>query len=300
MRTVKKGSRVVLLITLAAMLLIASFALAGCGGDDPVVEGSGDGGDAPVAAALSGVVKTGGSTSVEKVMNSLIFQFQGDNPDVTIDYEMNGSGDGIKGVIDGLYEIGHSSRDLKTDGSEEGLEVTAYAIDGIAVVVHSSNVVEDLTTDQLVGIYTGTITNWSEVGGASAPITVVTREDGSGTRDAFAEIIGLEKGGSNIVASASIEDSTGKVQTNVSGNQNAIGYMSFSDVDASQVNTVKYNGVEISEDTLKGGSYALKREFLLLTKSGADLTPAAAAFIDFVMSDAGQKLVSDNKLLSVK
>jgi len=278
-------------------MVVAAFALVGCGGNEAADDASGHTGES--TEAVSGVVKTGGSTSVEKVMNALIFQFQSDHPDVAIDYEMNGSGDGIKGVIEGLYEIGHSSRELKTDGSEDGLDAIAYAIDGIAVVVHKDNKVEDLSTDQLLGIYTGEIKNWKEVGGADAPITVVTREEGSGTRDAFAEIIGLEKGGSNIVAAASIEDSTGKVQTNVAANANAIGYMSFSDVDDAQVSTVKYNGVEISNETLKDASYGLKREFWLLTKTGATLSPAAEAFIDFVLSPAGQELVAANKLLTV-
>ncbi|MDD4200831.1 MAG: phosphate ABC transporter substrate-binding protein [Eubacteriales bacterium] len=249
---------------------------------------------------LSGVVKTGGSTSVEKVMNALIYQFQDDNRDVRIDYEPNGSGDGIKNTMSGLYEIGHSSREIKTDGSEDGLDTTAYAIDGIAIVTNKGNGVDNLTKEQVSSIYTGTIVNWSEVGGSDAPITVITRESGSGTRDAFAEIIGLEKGGSNIIASASVADNTGAIQTQVSSNPNAIGYMSFSDVDTSKVNTVKYEGVTISTDTLKNGTYKLKREFYLLTKTGATLSPSAQAFMDFVMSDAGQQIVADNKLLPIK
>jgi len=258
---------------------------------------SGTGND---GTGLSGVVKTGGSTSVEKVMNALIYQFQDDNRDVRIDYEPNGSGDGIKNTMSGLYEIGHSSRGLKTDGSEDGLDTTAYAIDGIAIVTNKGNGVDNLTKEQLSGIYTGTITNWNEVGGSDAAITVITRESGSGTRDAFAEIIGLEKGGSNIIASASVADNTGAIQTQVSSNPNAIGYMSFSDVDTSKVNTVKYEGVTISTETLKDGTYKLKREFYLLTKTGATLSPAAQAFVDFVMSDAGQQIVADNMLLPIK
>ena len=246
------------------------------------------------------VVKTGGSTSVEKVMLALIYQFQDDNRNVTIDYEANGSGDGIKNTISGLYEIGHSSRELKTDGSENGLDATAYAIDGIAIVVNKANGVGNLTKEQLQKIYTGEITNWKDVGGNDSLISAITREPGSGTRDAFAEIIGLEKGGSNILASASVADNTGAIQTQVSQNPNAIGYMSFSDVDDSKVSTVKYESVAISTSTLKDGTYKLKREFYLLTKNGATLSPSAKAFKDFVMSEAGQKIVSDNKLLPIK
>lgn len=269
-------------------VLVGASLFTGCSGGNPAAD-----------SGLSAVVKTGGSTSVEKVMNALIYQFQDDNRAVTIDYEPNGSGDGIKSTISGLYEIGHSSRELKTDGSEDGLDATAYAIDGIAIVVNKGNMVDSLSKEQLNGIYTGAITNWSEVGGSNALITVITRESGSGTRDAFAEIIGLEKGGSNILASASVADNTGAIQTQVSSNPNAIGYMSFSDVDTSKVNTVPYEGVAISTDTLKDGSYKLKREFYLLTKTGAALSPAAQAFIDFVMSEAGQQIVADNKLLPI-
>jgi len=278
-------------ICLVMAVLIAAMLFTGCGGAS---RNSGAGSD------LSGVVKTGGSTSVEKVMNALIYQFQDDNPNVKIDYEPNGSGDGIKNTMSGMYEIGHSSRELKADGSEDGLDAAAYAIDGIAIVVHKDNTVANLSKEQVGAIYTGAITNWSEVGGQDAPITVITRESGSGTRDAFAEIIGLERGGGNMIASANVADSTGAIQTQVSSNPNAIGYMSFSDVDTVKVSTVTYEGVAISTDTLQDGSYQLKREFYLLTKAGTTLSPAAQAFVDFIMSEAGQQIVADNKLLPVK
>jgi phosphate transport system substrate-binding protein len=254
------------------------------------------------APELSGTVKTGGSTSVEKVMTALIYQFQEYNQSVTVNYEMNGSGDGIKNTLSGLYEIGHSSRELKTDGSEDGLDATAYAIDGIAIVVHKDNQTPNLTKDQVKGIYTVAITNWSEVGGSDALITVVTREEGSGTRSAFAEIIGIEKAddpSTAILASATVSDSTGAVQTTVSSNPSAIGYLSFSDVDPSKVNTVQYEGVQITTDTLKDSSYKLKREFLLITLTGAALSPAAQAFKDFILSPEGQEIVAGKSLLPI-
>lgn len=285
--------------TLFALLLaVVAATLAGCGekaadGETPAEGGS---------AALSGTVKTGGSTSVEKVMTALIYQFQGENQNVSVNYEMNGSGDGIKNTISGLYEIGHSSRELKTDGSEDGLTATAYAIDGIALVVNPANAVTGLTKEQVKDIYTGKITNWSEVGGGDALITVVTREASSGTRSAFAEIIGLEKADAPetaIVPNATTCDSTGAIQTTVSQNANAIGYMSFSDVDESKIKTLEYGGVACSEATLKDGSYALKREFYLVTKTGAVLSPEASAFVEFVLGADGQKIVADNKLLPI-
>lgn len=296
---------------LMAMVMTATL-FVGCGSNadsastddtaNETVEEAGAGEESSEGAGgdLSGVVKTGGSTSVEKVMNALIYQFQDTNREVTVNYEANGSGDGIKNTASDLYEIGHSSRELKTDGTEDGLDATSYAIDGIAIVVNPENKVENLKKEQLAEIYTGAITNWNEVGGADAEITVITRESGSGTRDAFAEIIGLEEGGSNIIAEASVSDNTGAIQTQVSSNPNAIGYMSFSDVDDTKVATVKYEDVEISTDTLKDGTYQLQREFFLLTKTGGTLTKEAQAFMDFVMSDEGQQIVADNNLLPVK
>lgn len=246
---------------------------------------------------LNGTVKTGGSTSVEKVMTALIYKFQENNPDAVINYEMNGSGDGIEGVSSGKYEIGHSSRDLKDEEKAEGLTGTAYAIDGIALVVNKENAVKNLTQQQVKDIYTGKITNWKDVGGADAPITVVVRESGSGTRSAFGEIVGIED--SELVSGATECKDTGAVQTTVSGNANTIGYMSFSDMDTSKVNPLQYEGVDISTETLKDSSYKLQRSFLLVTKEGAELSATAQAFIDFIMSSEGQQLVTDNNLIPV-
>lgn len=288
-----------LLACLAAGAMMLSFAACSQGGDSES-QGSSDAGtsNSSTAGDASGIVKTGGSTSVEKVMNALIYKYQEDNQSVTINYEMNGSGDGIQGVVDGKYEIGHSSRDLKDEEKSEGLEGTAYAIDGIAVVVNSENAVADLTQDQIKKIYAGEITNWSEVGGADAPITVVVREAGSGTRSAFGEIVGIED--EELVSTATECKDTGAVQTTVSQNANAIGYMSFSDLDESMVKAVNYEGVAISTDTLKDGSYKLQRSFLLVTKSGAELSEAAQSFIDFILSDEGQQIVTDTNLIPVQ
>ncbi len=276
----------------AGIALMVMVALTGCapaiGESDP--------------NALVGTVKTGGSSSVEKVMTALIYQFQDNNRAVTINYEMNGSGDGIKNTLSGLYEIGHCSRELKKDGTEEGLTVTPYAIDGIAIVMHKNNTVKTLTATQLMDIYTGKITNWDDVGGKHAIITVVTREASSGTRTAFCEMLGLEKKDApdtHIIANATTCDSQGAIQTTVMQNENAIGYMSFSDVDIEKVNTCEFEGVAISSETLKDGTYQLKRDFLLLTKQGAVLSPAAQAFMNFVLSEAGQELVAAMKLLPI-
>ncbi len=152
---------------------VMALSLAACGDS---TSNSSTQGTGSVAAELNGNVKTGGSTSVEKVMTALIYKFQESNQNVTIDYEMNGSGDGIKGVASGKYEIGHASRSLKDEETAQGLEGTSYAIDGIALVVNKNNAAAELTQAQVKDIYTGKIKNWKEVGGKDAPITVVVRE----------------------------------------------------------------------------------------------------------------------------
>ncbi|MDR1913891.1 MAG: phosphate ABC transporter substrate-binding protein [Clostridiales bacterium] len=283
--------------SIAVSLVFAAAGITGCGATNL------SGGVTPAdSAVLSGTVKTGGSTSVEKVMTALIYQYQDENSEVSVNYEMNGSGDGIKNTISGLYEIGHSSRELKTDGTEDGLDAVAYAIDGIALVVNKANAVNGLTTEQVRDIYIGKIENWSEVGGEDALITVVTREASSGTRSAFAEIVGLEKADdpeTSIVPNATTCDSTGAIQTAVTQNANAIGYMSFSDADEANIKILAYNGIECSEASLKDGGYTLKREFYLITKTGATLSPAAQSFVDFVLSAEGQEIVAANKLLPI-
>lgn len=276
---------------------VMAMSMAACTGET-TSSGSGSNAGQSGEAAINGTVKTGGSTSVEKVMNALIYKFRENNPDAAVEYEMNGSGDGIEGVSTGKYEIGHSSRDLKDEEKAEGLTGTAYAIDGIALVVNKENGVKNLTQQQVKDIYTGKITNWKEVGGADSPITVVIRESGSGTRSAFGEIVGIED--SELVAGATECKDTGAVQTTVSGNANAIGYMSFSDMDTEKVSPLQYEGVDISTDTLKDGSYKLQRSFLLITKDGVTLSPTAQAFMDFILSSEGQQLVTDNKLIPVK
>jgi len=248
----------------------------------------------------SATVKTGGSTSVDKVMLALKQQFETDHPGTKIEYEGNGSGDGITNTRSGLYEIGHSSRELKAD--EKGVIAFAYAIDGIAMVVHKSNGLDSLTKQQIRDIYTGRIGNWSQVGGKDSPISVITRESGSGTRSGFADVIGLEKKGDPSTSLKVSEEatSTGAVQTKVGANPDAVGYMSFSDVDASKVRVVMVDGVAISAATLLDRSYPLQREFYMLTKEGAVLSPTARAFIDFVKSDAGGRIIESKGLLATK
>ena len=235
---------------------------------------------------LSGTVTTGGSTSVESVVGAFIEAFREMYPDVDVTYDPTGSGAGITGASEGTLDIGLSSRALHDD--ETGLEETTFALDGIAIIVNNENTVEDLTLEQIKGLATGEITNWSEVGGPDMPVVLVGREAGSGTRDGFESIVDVEDA---CVYSQELT-STGAVIAAVASNPNAIGYASLSAVD-DQVKTVTVEGVAPSEATVQDGSYQIQRPFVFVTKEGAELSDAAQAFIDFALSDDAEQLIID-------
>lgn len=238
-------------------------------------------------AALSGTVNLDGSTSMERVIKILIESFNQTAPDVTINYNGSGSGSGITAAIDGTADMGLSSRELKEEESGKGAVAHLVALDGVAVVVSADNVVEDLTVEQIAQIFTGGINNWSQLGGADAPIAVLGREPGSGTRSAFEEIIGV----ADRCAYSAEYSSTGDVIGNVASNPNAIGYASLSSVDDT-VKAVKVNGVECTEDTVKNGTFAIQRPFLIVTKEGTQLSDAAQAFLEYAVSGGVAGLIA--------
>ena len=235
---------------------------------------------------VSGSVTTGGSTSVEKVILSLSEAFMQENPDVDITYDPTGSGAGITGASDGTLDIGLSSRNLKED--ETGLVATTFALDGIAIIVNSENTVEDLTLEQIKGLATREITNWSEVGGPDQPVVLVGREAGSGTRDGFESIVGVE----DACVYEQELTSTGAVIAAVAANPNAFGYASLSAVDDT-VKAVTVGGVEATEATVQDGTYAIQRPFVFVTKEGEELSDAAQAFIDYATSDAVNEIIAN-------
>ena len=239
------------------------------------------------AEDLSGAIATGGSTSVEDVIGSLSEAFMEEYPDVDITYDPNGSGAGITGASDGTYDLGLSSRDLTDEETGQGLVATTFALDGIAIVVHPDNTVTDLTLDNIKALATGEITNWSEVGGPDAPVILVGREAGSGTRDGFESIVGVE----DACVYEQELTSTGAVMAAVAANPNAFGYVSLSAVDDT-VKMVTVDGVEASEATVQDGSYKIQRPFIFVTKDGEELSAQAQAFVDFATSDAASDLIA--------
>ena len=238
-------------------------------------------------ADLSGAVATGGSTSVEKVIGALGEAFMEANPSVDVTYDPTGSGAGVTGAADGTLDIGLSSRALKDEEKAQGLKETTFALDGIAIVVNTENTVEDLSLEQIAKLATGEITNWSEVGGPDAPVVLIGREAGSGTRDGFESIVGVE----DKCAYEQELTSTGAVLAGVAANPNAFGYVSLASVDDT-VKMVTVDGVTASEETVKDGSYKIQRPFVFVTKDGEELSAQAQAFYDFALSEEAAELIA--------
>ena len=282
------------------LTLTMAFALASCGGNSnantgdksstpagtPASSAAADDKTDSKPADLSGSVSTNGSTSMEKVIGALSEQFMADNSGVTITYDATGSGTGIESVSNGSCDIGLSSRALKD--TETGLTATTVALDGIAIVVNKDCGVDDLTVQQIADIYTGKITNWSEVGGEDLDIACIGRESGSGTRDGFETITDTK----DACVLAQELTSTGAVIEAVSSSKNAIGYASLSAVEGKDgIKALTVNGVTCSEETVLDGSYEIQRPFVLVTKDGTELSAAAQAFFDFATSKDAAELI---------
>lgn len=247
-------------------------------------------------AALSGSIQMVGSTSMEKLANALCEAFMAKNPDVTVTAEFVGSGAGIEAVTSGTADIGNSSRNLKDEEKAAGAVENVVAIDGIAVCVDPANTVAGLEKQQLIDIYTGTIKNWSEVGGADAPIIVVGREAGSGTRGAFEELLGVE----DTCAYANELDSTGAVMAKVASTPGAIGYVSLDALDESVI-ALALDGVDATAENIKAGDYFLSRPFVMATKGEiSEQSELVQAWFDFVLGAEGQEVAANVGLITVE
>ena len=273
-------------LTLALTAVMALSLLTACGSkNDDSADTNTDGSN--TETTLSGTVSTDGSTSMEKVINSLGESFMAMNKDVKFTYNPTGSGSGIQAVSEGRCDIGLSSRALKDDEKASGLVETVVALDGIAIVVNPENPVSDLDVDTIAKIYTGEITNWKDVGGNDAEIVLIGREAGSGTRDGFESITDTK----DACAYRQELTSTGDVINTVSQNPDAIGYASLSAVGDS-VKALTVGGVEATEATVKDGSYVVQRPFVLVTKEGTKLSPAAQAFFDYALSADAASIIA--------
>ena len=265
------------IITVLCAAVMALSLFAGCG------QKANDNG----TTAAGGTVATDGSTSMEKVIGALGESFMEANKGTTFTYNPTGSGSGIQAVSEGRCDIGLSSRALKDDEKASGLKETIVALDGIAIIVNPQNPVKDLSLEQIAKIYTGEITNWSEVGGADAEIVLVGREAGSGTRSGFEEL-------TETVDKCKYRQeltSTGDVITAVAQNPDAIGYASLASVKDS-VKALKVAGVTPTEETVKDGTYLIQRPFVLVTKEGVALSPVAQAFFDYATKGQANDIIT--------
>lgn len=258
------------IISILAVAGVLAAMLAGCGSKGEEV---------------GGTVATDGSTSMEKVIGYLSEAYMEENANVKVTYNPTGSGSGIKAVEEGRCDIGLSSRDLK-DEEKTNLTGTVVAIDGIAIIVNPENPVTDLSIEQIAALYKGEVTNWSEVGGADAPVVLIGREAASGTRDGFESITDTE----DLCKYTQELTSTGDVVQTVASNPNAIGYASLASV-KDTVKAVNVEGVTPTTETIQSGAYKVQRNFVFVTKKNAELSGAAKAFFDFATQGAADDLI---------
>lgn len=256
-------------------LTILMVVLAACGNDESSGSSAG-GGD---------LVTISGSTSVGPLAEKLAAKYE-ETENVKIEINQIGSSAGITNAINGVSQIGMSSRDLKQEEIDTGIEELVIAYDGIVVVAHPSNPVKDLTMEQVKQIFTGEIINWKDVGGKDMEIVVVSREDGSGSRDAFQEIVDYKSG--QLIRNAIVASGNGNIKTTVAMNKHAVGFISFEYVDET-VSAMDINGVKAKASHVLDGSYQLSRPFLFVHKE--NVPEAATKFMDFILSAEGQKIV---------
>lgn len=241
------------------------------------------------------IFSVSGSTSVGPLMEKLSEEYEKLNGNVSIEINQVGSSAGIKDVINGVVEFGMSSRELKDEEKEE-INETVIAYDGIALIINNNNPIENIKMEEIKGIYTGEITNWNQInGGEDSEIVVISREDGSGTRDAFQDIIGYSS--ENIRIDTLISNGNGGIKKMVEGNENAIAFVSFEYLDE-DVKALKVDGIKANTEEVINKNYKISREFLLVNKKENE-DEDIKKIKDFILSKEGQKIVSDNGLISV-
>ncbi len=275
------------------LVLTFSLALVGCNSKEPVGNTKEPVGN---TKELTGNIKLAGSTSVQPLAEELAMKYMEQHKQVKVDVAGGGSGVGIESAVNGSANIGMASRDLKQAEKDATptLKTIVIAQDGISVVINPRNSVSNLTLAQIQDIFTGKVTNWKMVGGNDVNITVVNREEGSGTRGAFEEIV-LK--GAAYTDKAIIQNSTGAIKTAVVADVNAIGYISMGSMSA-DVKGVQVNGIAPTTDNVVKGTYPISRPFNFLVKG--DPNEVTKSFIDWILAEGGQKIVTDQGYISIK
>jgi len=270
--------------TVCMAVLMLAVSLTGCGGGNGKTEGGSESGE----ASLSGKITLAGSTSMEKLCEAMSESFMETYPNVTVTVEYTGSSAGVESLIQGSVDIGNASRNLKDGEKEKGAVENIVAIDGIAVITDKENTVTDLTSEQLTAIYTGQVTNWSELGGKDEAIVVIGREAGSGTRGAFEELLGVE----DVCVYAQELDSTGAVLAKVASTPGAIGYISL-DAANDTIQTISLNGAAATEENIVAGDYLLSRPFVMATIGEiSEQSELVQAWFAYLASEEGKNVIS--------
>ncbi|WP_010293918.1 phosphate ABC transporter substrate-binding protein [Clostridium senegalense] len=240
-------------------------------------------------------IKISGSTSVSPLMEKEAEFYKKSNKDLDIEIQAIGSSAGIQDTINGVSHIGMSSRNIKEEEKSSGLDEKIIAYDGIVIITNNKNSINNLSLEQLKEIYTGKITNWKELGGEDKPIVVVSREDGSGTRTSFQEIVDFKP--EEQIENAIITDGNGSIKNIVKSNENAIGYISFEYID----DTIKpqhIDGVEPTEENVLKNTYKLSRPFIVIYKE-ENFTQEDKKFLDFILSEDGQNIVKSSGAIRI-
>lgn len=264
-------------LAVASMLVMSS--LAGCGSQK--------------SEKMSGSIALAGSTSMEKVCEALMEGFMEKYPEITVTTEYTGSGAGLESLVSGSVDIGNSSRHVKDEEKENGAVENVIALDGIAVITDKDNTVTGLSKEEVVQIYTGEVRNWSELGGADEAIVVIGRENGSGTRDAFEELLGVK----DACVYAQELDSTGGVLAKVSSTPGAIGYVSLDVVDDSVI-AITLDGADATEENILAGLYPLQRPFVMATKGEISAqNKLVQTWFEYISSEEGKEIISNIGLI---
>ena len=281
------------IIAIMAAVSLMTFGLVGCGSESPQSADTAEQGKIVESVELNGTIKLAGSTSMEKLCEAMSESFMEKNPGVTVTVEYTGSGAGLESLAAGSVDIGNASRGLKDEEKASGEVENIVAIDGIAVITNKSCSIKDVTSKDLAKIYTGEITDWAELGGEEQPIIVIGREAGSGTRDAFEELLEVK----DVCAYAQELDSTGAVLAKVGTTPGAIGYVSLDVVDDT-VSGLKIDGVEPTEEEILAGNYMLQRPFVMATKGEiSEQNELVQTWFNYINSDDGKEVIKQVGLI---
>ena len=281
------------IIAIMAAVSLMTFGLVGCGSESPQSADAEEQGKNEESVELNGTIKLAGSTSMEKLCEAMSESFMEKNPGVTVTVEYTGSGAGLESLAAGSVDIGNASRGLKDEEKGSGEVENIVAIDGIAVITNKSCSIKDVTSKDLAKIYTGEITDWAELGGEEQPIIVIGREAGSGTRDAFEELLEVK----DVCAYAQELDSTGAVLAKVGTTPGAIGYVSLDVVDDT-VSGLKIDGVEPTEEEILAGNYMLQRPFVMATKGEiSEQNELVQTWFNYINSDDGKEVIKQVGLI---